>query len=64
MLFTPESPRWLILYKKNEAEARKIFSLSGANADELIHEIQNSVQQQKKESFSQENLTGISCLLF
>jgi hypothetical protein len=31
-----------------KTEARKIFALSGAPADELIHEIKNSVQQQKK----------------
>jgi MFS family permease len=35
MLFTPESPRWLILYRNKEDEARKIFAKSGANADEL-----------------------------
>ena len=52
MLFTPESPRWLILYKNNEEEARKIFAKSGANADELVHEIKNSVQQKKESLFS------------
>jgi sugar porter (SP) family MFS transporter len=52
MFFTPESPRWLILYKNDEAEARKIFALSGASADELVHEIKNSVQQVKESLFS------------
>lgn len=50
MFFTPESPRWLILYRNDEAGARKIFEKSGAAADELIKEIRNSVQQKKKES--------------
>lgn len=50
MFFTPESPRWLILYRNDEAGARKIFEKSGAPADELIKEIRNSVQQKKKES--------------
>jgi len=52
MLFTPESPRWLLLYRNNEEQARKIFAMSGANADELIHEIKNSVQQEKESLFS------------
>lgn len=50
MFFTPESPRWLILYRNDEAGARKIFEKSGAAADELIKEIRNSVQQKKKEA--------------
>ncbi len=50
MLFTPESPRWLLLYRNDEAGARKIFEKSGAAADELIKEIRNSVQQKKKEA--------------
>jgi len=52
MFFTPESPRWLILYKNDEAGARKIFALSGASADELVYEIKNSVQQVKESLFS------------
>jgi MFS transporter, SP family, arabinose:H+ symporter len=51
MLFTPESPRWLLLYRNDEAGAKQIFEQSGANADELIAEIKASAQiQQKKES--------------
>lgn len=52
MFATPESPRWLLLQKNDEAGARKIFEMSGANADELIHEIKNSKQPQKESLFS------------
>ncbi len=52
MFFTPESPRWLLLYKNNEGEARKIFEKSGANANELINEIQHSHQTQKEFLFT------------
>jgi SP family arabinose:H+ symporter-like MFS transporter len=52
MIFTPESPRWLILYRNNEAEAKKVFAKSGASADELIKEIRNSIQQKKESLFS------------
>lgn len=52
MFATPESPRWLLLQKNDEAGARKIFEMSGANADELIHEIKNSKQPKKESLFS------------
>jgi sugar porter (SP) family MFS transporter len=52
MLFTPESPRWLILNKQDEAGARKIFEMSGADAEALIHEIKNSVTPQKESLWS------------
>jgi MFS transporter, SP family, arabinose:H+ symporter len=50
MLFTPESPRWLLLYRNDEAAAREIFAKSGAPADEIIHDIKASAGKQKKES--------------
>ncbi len=52
MFFTPESPRWLILYKGDEEGARKIFILSGAIANDLINEIKNAVQTTKESLFS------------
>lgn len=52
MLFTPESPRWLLLNKNDEAGARTIFEMSGANADELIHEIKSAITPKKESLFS------------
>ncbi len=52
MFFTPESPRWLLLQRNDEAGARKIFAMSGADADEIIHEIKNSKQPKKESLFS------------
>lgn len=52
MFVTPESPRWLILNKNDEAGARNVFEMSGANADELIHEIKNSKQPKQESLFS------------
>jgi MFS transporter, SP family, arabinose:H+ symporter len=52
MFFTPESPRWLILFKNEEAEARKIFEKSGANADELIKEITSATEAKSEPLFS------------
>ncbi len=52
MLFTPESPRWLLLNKNDEQGARIIFEMSGANADELIHEIKNTITPKKESLFS------------
>jgi SP family arabinose:H+ symporter-like MFS transporter len=52
MLFTPESPRWLILNQNDEHAARKVFELSGAPADELIQEIKNTSSQKSAPLFS------------
>lgn len=52
MLFTPESPRWLLLNNNDEQGARAIFEISGANADELIHEIKNTITPKKESLLS------------
>lgn len=52
MFYTPESPRWLLLHKKDEEGARKIFALSGASPDQLIAEIKASANTKKEKLFS------------
>lgn len=43
MLITPETPRWLILYKKDEAAAKRVLELTGENADQVIAGIKATV---------------------
>jgi sugar porter (SP) family MFS transporter len=52
MFFTPESPRWLLLNRNDETGARKIFEMSGSDADAIIQEIKNSKQPKKEALFS------------
>jgi MFS transporter, SP family, arabinose:H+ symporter len=52
MVYTPESPRWLILFRNDEAAARKIFALSNAPTEDLIREIRKSAEQKKESLFS------------
>ncbi|HYO21715.1 MAG TPA: sugar porter family MFS transporter [Flavisolibacter sp.] len=43
----PESPRWLIAKKNDEAEARKVFERIGVNnADEVIASVKSGIQQE------------------
>ncbi|RTL48846.1 MAG: MFS transporter [Sphingobacteriales bacterium] len=55
MLFTPETPRWLVLYKKDDAAARKVLALTEDTTDHLIERIKNSVSSNKEKLFQKKN---------
>lgn len=48
MLVTPESPRWLLLYRNDEPGARKVLEAGGGEAGSLIEAIRNSAQPSGK----------------
>ncbi len=50
MLFVPETPRWLVLYKKDDAEAARVLQLTNQNAAEVIPQIKASIDASKKEN--------------
>lgn len=52
MLFTPETPRWLVLYKKDYEAAKKVLALTGEATDKLIEDIKNSVSSVKESLFN------------
>ncbi|MEP6614023.1 MAG: sugar porter family MFS transporter [Mucilaginibacter sp.] len=52
MLFTPETPRWLVLYKKDYAAAKQVLLLTGEATDSMIDQIKNSVSSTKESLFS------------
>ena len=42
VMLTPESPRWLIIKKNDEAEARKILAITESNVDRAVEEIKTT----------------------
>lgn len=52
MLFTPETPRWLVLYKNDAAAAKRVLALTGEATDEMIDAIRKSVSTVKESLFS------------
>ncbi|MGC8751357.1 sugar porter family MFS transporter [Hydrotalea sp.] len=56
MIFTPETPRWLVLYKKDDAAARKVLALTEDNTDHLIERIKQSVSSNTERLFQKKHL--------
>ncbi|MGZ3756875.1 MAG: sugar porter family MFS transporter [Mucilaginibacter sp.] len=52
MLFTPETPRWLVLYKKDYEAAKKVLAITGEASDHIIQDIKNSVSSTKEALFT------------
>jgi sugar porter (SP) family MFS transporter len=52
MLFTPETPRWLLLFKKDEKSAREVLKLTETNIDATVNDIKNSVTTKTESLFS------------
>lgn len=47
VLFVPETPRWLILYKDDERAARKTLTITNPLVEEAIQAIKESAEQDK-----------------
>ena len=56
MLFTPETPRWLVLFKKDDEAAKRVLALTGEASDHLIEEIKASVSSVSESLFSRKFL--------
>lgn len=52
MLMVPETPRWLLLYKKDEDTARSVLQLTETDIDRRVAEIKNSASSAKESLFS------------
>lgn len=50
MLFTPETPRWLLLYKGDEAKAREVLAITEENVSAAVNEIMVSAKQEASSS--------------
>ncbi|MFM2360705.1 MAG: hypothetical protein RLY16_2698 [Bacteroidota bacterium] len=52
MLVVPETPRWLLLFRNDEAAARKVLAITETNVDPIIEGIRNSAHTVKVPLFN------------
>jgi MFS transporter, SP family, arabinose:H+ symporter len=52
MLSVPETPRWLLLFKNDEAHAREVLSITENDIDKTVKEIRASATQKKESLFN------------
>lgn len=48
MRFTPETPRWLLLHKGDEAKARQVLSITETSVDKAVEDIRQSAREENK----------------
>ncbi len=58
MLFTPETPRWLLLTKGDEAAARGILTITESNVDKAVEYIKKSARNEKNEIVGENFFSG------
>ncbi len=52
MMVVPETPRWLLLFKNDEAHAREVLAITEDDIDKTINEIKASATQTKEPLFN------------
>lgn len=52
MLAVPETPRWLLLHKNDEAHAREVLAITGEDIDKTVAEIKASRQTTRESLFN------------
>jgi sugar porter (SP) family MFS transporter len=52
MFIVPETPRWLVLYKKDDEAAKKVLAITNQDIATVINDIKNSVTSLKEKLFN------------
>ncbi len=52
MVTVPETPRWLLLYKNDEAHAREVLSITEKDIDKTVNEIKASATKKREPLFN------------
>ncbi len=59
MLAVPETPRWLLLYKNDEAHARKILAVTEDDIDKTVKEIKAAATKKQESLFNKKFYTPL-----